>query len=506
MEHKHPLSFSILSTLAVILFLVNCSNYGLPEPNDLVLSNWGKSTVDTAPDESVFNATALDNQDNVYAVGYQKTTGTYGYGDGITVSGANADTNALIIKYSPDDGTTQWAKSTTIAPDASKFKAVATDNKGNIYAVGFQKTTGTYDYGDGLTVSGGKSNGMNAVIVKYDNKGKVQWAKSTYPTSPISIFTSVTTDKSGFIYAVGTQGNGTGNYGDEITVASTIISVLIVKYSPQGKTLWAKGVQGQQEAQFTGITTDNDGNIYAVGHQTGSGTYDYGGATVNSANTNTNILIVKYNSNGIAQWARSTVTASNNSTFQGVTTDRYGNVYAVGYQVGTNAFYYGGLSKAITGSSNSTTTGTSPNNALLVKYNSDGQAQWAKTTTRGVNGSEFQAVATTFAGDIYAVGKQNTDDMYSYGNGVTAKGVSGNFSATVVAYNSLGTTQWAKTTIDGDSKSVFNGIVANSNKLFVVGCQNSDGDGIYNYNNGVDLKAVGDSPPSYKAIATTFRH
>src|SRR5690242_19757412 len=74
-----------------------------------------------------------------------------------------------------------------------------------------------------------------------------------------------------------------------------------------------------------------------------------------------------------AQWAKSTVVAPGNSYFLGVTNDTSGNSYAVGYMDGSQYDFGNGV----------TVTGATSSNALIVKYNSSGVAQWAKSTVSG---------------------------------------------------------------------------------------------------------------------------
>jgi len=51
--------------------------------------------------------------------------------------------------------------------------------------------------------------------------------------------------------------------------------------------------------------------------------------------------VVKYNSSGVAQWAKTIMAGTNIASFDGVAVDSGGNVYAVGYQYGTGNYNYG---------------------------------------------------------------------------------------------------------------------------------------------------------------------
>ncbi|WP_198429951.1 hypothetical protein, partial [Treponema primitia] len=123
--------------------------------------------------------------------------------------------------------------------------------------------------------------------------------------------------------------------------------------------------------------------MYAAGYQTGTGTYTYGtgvSATGTYAAGN-NVVLVKYDADGTALWARTVSAGSFVSYFISVAVDGSGNVYAAGSQYGTGTFTYGGVS--VVGSYSSGA------NVVLVKYDPSGTAQWARTVTAGSSGSQF---------------------------------------------------------------------------------------------------------------------
>jgi hypothetical protein len=69
---------------------------------------------------------------------------------------------------------------------------------------------------------------------------------------------------------------------------------------------------------------------------------------------------VKYNTSGTTQWAKTVAEGTNVSAFNSVAVNGSGsNVYALGDQVGTGTFGYGG---------GVVLTGIGSSNALLVKY------------------------------------------------------------------------------------------------------------------------------------------
>jgi outer membrane protein assembly factor BamB len=156
--------------------------------------------------------------------------------------------------------------------------------------------------------------------------------------------------------------------------------------------------------------------VYAAGYINGTGTYDFGnGKTAAGTNTNgINMVLVKYDSSGVAQWARTVTAGSNESLFSSVSVTSDGSVYAAGYIVGTGTYNFG---------DNATASGTnSGENIILVKYDISGTAQWAQTMIAGTGSSVFNGVSVASDGSVYAAGQIYGAGAYDLGNGMTAAG------------------------------------------------------------------------------------
>jgi len=381
-----------------------------------------------------------------------------------------------------------YAKTITAGTDGSQFFGVAVDSSGNVYAAGSQSRNGAYNYGSGNI--NGTSNGSNSVLVKYNSSGTAQWAKTITKTinnmygGPV--FSSVTVDSSGNVYVAGSQyGNGsliTCYYSDNvyITGKANYYNPVLVKYNSSGIVQWAKtNTAGTLGAAFNGITVDASGNVYAIGWQ-GANSYNYGSGDIAGSSTSSmNSVIVKYNSSGVCQWAKTITVGTGYSKFNGVAVDTSGNVYAVGEQEGTGAYNYG--SGDIAGPS------TSSNSVIvnvIVKYNSSGVCQWAKTIA-GTDGgwNRFTGVAVDSSG-VYAVGF------------LPATGV---YNSMLVKYDSFGSCQWAKIITAGIGNSQFNGVAVDSSGVYAVGHQ--EGTGAYNYEN----KNISGTSSSYNSVLVKYR-
>jgi hypothetical protein len=285
--------------------------------------------------------------------------------------------------------------------------------------------------------------GSNVVLVKYDGSGVSQWAQ-TVAGNDQSAFSSVSAASDGSVYAAGyIYGTGTYNFGN-ITVAGTHTgsNIVLVKYNSNGVAQWAQTVAGNNVSSFSSVSVASDGSVYAAGNIYGTGTYDFGnGVTATGPTNGPNLVLVKYSSStGLAQWAR-TVAGSNESSFNGVSVASDGlSVYAAGYIAGTGTFDFGN-------SVISAGTYTNGGSVVLVKYDSSsGLAQWAQTVTAGPGDSFFTSVSAVASdGSVYAAGYIQGNGTYNFGN-ITAAGTSsGGINMVLVKYDSSGVAQWART-------------------------------------------------------------
>ncbi|HNZ26937.1 MAG TPA: hypothetical protein PKK13_06865, partial [Spirochaetota bacterium] len=218
------------------------------------------------------------------------------------VAGTYWSNNVVLVKYN-SSGNALWARSVTAGNDRSEFNSVAVDSSGNVYAAGYQDDTGSYTYGEGVSVAGTYWSN-NVVLVKYNSSGTALWAKSVTAGTSYSRFYSVAVDSSGNVYAAGYQyGTGSLTYGEGVSVAGSYsdCNVVLVKYDSSGTALWAKSVTaGDDYSEFNSVAVDSSGNVYAAGYQRGMESYTYGpGVSVAGSYSGTNyydvnVVLVKY--------------------------------------------------------------------------------------------------------------------------------------------------------------------------------------------------------------------
>ncbi|HNL54456.1 MAG TPA: hypothetical protein PKI36_08595, partial [Turneriella sp.] len=182
-------------------------------------------------------------------------------------------------------------------------------------------------------------------------------------------------------------------------------------------------------SSFSGISADSDGNLYACGYQSGSSTFSYGaGVTAQSPYAGgNNAILVKYGAGGSAVWAQSTVTSTNSSKFNAVTTDTAGNIYVGGDFMGTATMTFG-ASASVSG----VYFGT---NTLALKYAPTGTALWARSVTAGGTVTIYDGISAISDTAVIGVGRQFGGATYTYGPSVSVSGpYTGGSNALIVKY------------------------------------------------------------------------
>jgi outer membrane protein assembly factor BamB len=420
--------------LCMLLFLVsivaNCksskgdTNKYLPlllGPTFYGNAEWARSVVvtDAILERSWFNSVSAGS-DGIYVAGGTSGAGTYTFGtQSVTVAGIYTGNYTVLVKYDTS-GNALWAGSVA-GPSASEFKSVAVGSDG-IYAVGY--ITGTLPYTFGTKDVAGTAAGGNAVLVKYDTSGNAIWARSVAAGTKTSIFMTVAVGSDG-IYAAGyITDTGTYTFGTQDVHGTYVFgNAVLVKYDTNGNALWARSVAaGTGGSQFNSVAAGSDG-IYAVGYIGDTGTFTFGTHDVAGTFSLSNIVLVKYDTNGNTLWAKSVLAGTNSSEFNSVVVGSDG-IYAAGYIIGAGTTY--------TFDTHDVAGTNALYNSVLVKYDANGNAIWARSVAAGSNDSRFSSVAAGSDG-IYAGGWITGTGTYTFGTQDVA-GTGNNSNVVLVKY------------------------------------------------------------------------
>lgn len=231
------------------------------------------------------------------------------YVTGMTEGNLDGNTNAgyydmFLVKYD-SEGNKQWTRQLGTSSN-DDGNGVATDNDGNVYVTG---TT------HGQLGENGIASNDDIYIVKYDSAGDRQWTRQL-GSSENDWGSNVATDSVGNVYLTGViSGDLAGN------ISAGKDDSVIAKYSDEGDLLWNRqfGMSGYSYV-WGGIATDSSGNIYVAGDTDTSGEDD---------GSDYDPLVVKYNSEGDQQWTRIYGT-SGLGGIHGIAIDSTDNVYVTG--------------------------------------------------------------------------------------------------------------------------------------------------------------------------------
>lgn len=431
-------------------------------------AQWARTVVSATDASYIYNIAAASDG-SVYAAGIIMGTGVFDFGNGSTATANFASRNCLLVKYD-DTGLAQWAVTVLNGGDDSYFRGVAVASDGSVYAVGEIDNSGIFDFGNGVTATA--PGGTNAVIVKYDSSGLTLWALPvTTAAAGASMFQGVAAAPDGSVYVAGEiSGNEMYDFGNGVTVTGSAAGssyAVLVKYDNSGLAQWAATVAATDSSMFNVVSVGPDGSVYAAGGIIGTSTHDFGnGATATGTCATGNIVVLKYSSSGVAQWARSVISGSDESIFYGISIAPDGSVYASGMINNTTTydFDYG-----ITATG--TAAGASSSNGVLVKYDSAGVTQWAQTVISGSGITGFLRVSAAPDGTVFVGGGIQGTITYDFGNGVTAVGTyGGGMNPLLLKYSSAGVPQWASYLTAGTDESFFWGVsVAPDGSIYAGG-------------------------------------
>jgi hypothetical protein len=455
-------SIILIVSLSLTALFLNCDTNKKDDKNKylallFISQPWAKS-VTAGSYESGFSSITVGS-DGIYAAGFITGTGSYTFGNQ-SVSGTFSGSNAVLVKYDLN-GNAVWARSISSGADASGFSSVSVGSDG-IYAAGSINGSGNYEFGD-KWVTGTNAGGSNVVLVKYDTSGTALWAKTVAAGTDSSEFWSVSVGSDG-IYAAGFIHNTLTYKFDtqSVTGLCNRYNAVLVKYDTSGTALWARTVANEtvpDRSRFNSVAVGSDG-IYVAGYIRGTGKYTFGSQPVQGTfSSGYNTVVVKYDTSGTALWAKSVSAGTNASYINSISVGSDG-VYAAGYITGTGTYTFGDQS------ANGTYAGDY--NTVLVKYDTSGNAVWAKSVAAGSNNSCINSV---FAGSdgVYVAGFINTSGAYTFGDKSVSGTYAGGYNAVLVKYNTSGTALWAKSVTAGTNQSLFNSVAAGNEGIYVGG-------------------------------------
>lgn len=470
----------IICTITIIISFILYNNLKIsitPNIRELSKASMGAKTgpiwakaIGSAEGSEIINS-AVDTKDGGYIVAGQFNSETVDLGNGIILNNQGG-TDGMIVKYNSENEL-EWAK--PIGGEQNDFieSIVQTNDEGYV-AVGNFKSN-TLDFGNNISVNKVVQDSIyttDMVIVKYNNKGEAQWAKSIGAKEGHNDIKIIQKTSDGGFVVGGSFNSLSVNIGNNITLSNSSYSkdhqntcAFFIKYNNNGIPQWAKTIGGSYSNYIYSVAQTKDGSYIVGGQFTDLNTINLGN-NVKLTNTssywsdNTSSLrkpagmIIKYSSTGTPQWAKS-ICGNNLNTIYSVAQTKDG-----GYIVGGKF-----QAESINLESKITLTNKGYSDGMIIKYSSTGTLQWAKNI--GGNANEYiKSVQQTNDGG-YIVGGYYNSESIDLGNEVLLTNNTSSFDVVIIKYNSSGIPQWTKS-IGGNKYDSLNSLTLTSDDGFIV--------------------------------------
>ena len=327
--------------------------------------------------------------------------------------------NFYLTQYSNNLAQDWQLNSTANLSGTARINYIKHDASGNTYLQ--SRVFGYCDYfGHILNI-----NTNVQIISKHDLSGNLLWMRLISDIGTSIFGTSFTLDKDNNVLT-------TGFFQNYLNIGTTILTTsninpegYVAKYSTDGEFLWAAKMNlGQDISQdgYISVTTDNAGNVLVSG-------------PLDPAN-----FLVKFNASGNRLWTK--VFPMESYYFSLVSADANNNIYL------TSEIH-------LSDHSGSTMIGSIPltqthddGATVLVKFDPDGNALWAKTYG-GVTGASVSDgwpcdIKTDAAGNTYLWGWCRNNSVFGATTLVNPFPVNQDYSYFLAKINTSGDVVWAK--------------------------------------------------------------
>ena len=238
--------------------------------------------------------------------------GTTSYLDGMIIKFEKYEVPDLIVKNGK-----------VISGNSDDAISTICETKDGGMVAGGQFLSESIDLENGKVLKNSAS-GNNIFLIKYNKDEEAEWTKvlegsisAVLETRDEDLIVLINSPKDKIRLENGIELNNPGVCGGMIT-----------KYSKYGEIKWAKLVSGNEYDSFSSLCETQDGGFVVVG-RSGSDSLDLGNGLI-LENNNPNGIVIKYNSEGEAQWAKSIGQESSNELFS-VCETKDGGIIVGGY-------------------------------------------------------------------------------------------------------------------------------------------------------------------------------
>jgi hypothetical protein len=364
-----------------------------------------------------------------------------------TVTLNNSGLNDVFLaKYNPN-GTVLWAQKIGGLTQES-ISSVCTDAAGNIYVHGhFSSSVLSIPP---FTISNFTTNATYDIFVAcYNPSGIIQWLKSY--GGPANDFSGgcAFSNSLSCLYISGRYNSSSMSIGTTTLIntdpAGTSTDIYLARFTPTGSVTWARTTGSSNSNDIAqDVAIDSNSDPYFSGtFSPGTGSTTVIGSTTLTTIGGQDMLIAKYNSAGIGQWAKNFGTSFNATAdfMGGISIDANNNIFLNGYFIG-GSLVAGTFTVSNSGSYD----------AFVAKTNSVGVFQWVNKIGGAVD--EFaNKITVDVNSNVYVTGSFSGTNI-AIGTTTLVNSTPGpNSDIYVIKCNSAGVVQWAKSAGSSDTES-----------------------------------------------------
>ncbi len=293
-------------------------------------------------------------------------------------------------------------------------------------------TTGSYINLGGSINLNPTGSSQDALVIKYASSGTISFAKRISSYGGNEYVNGTAVDAQGNTYVTGSFVNNIrlGNLTLTTGVSGQRRDAIVVKYSPSGVVLWTRQFSNCYSG---GLGLDAAGNLYVAGTFTGSLTVGSTTLTSTGGSSDSDVFLVKYDSQGTVMWARGA----------GGTDGDEGDAVAVN-AAGQVAVGGSSNSATLTFGSQTVTVPANTFSAFVARYDAAGTAQWVQAFTgTGTNSFPYiDALAVDAAGGVGIAG--DFTDNVTIGTSTFTTPTANDYQAFIAKCSPTGVVQWAR--------------------------------------------------------------
>lgn len=302
----------------------------------------------------------------VYVAGH--TSGAFQPG-----SGPPSETPDIFVAQFSKQGEVNWIRQlSTPSPDSAL--CVAADQNDNVVIGGYVKSS----------VDGQVYNDLDDFfITMYNSTGHKLWGRQS-GTLLDDRFEGIAMDSRGNVIAAGYIGRNATATGDSLDSAlgGSGADMVVVKFDAHGTRLWLVQNGTTAEDVARDVAVDTADAVIIAGYTTGN----FGGS--NGGNNNRDIVVVKYNADGVWQWTQQLGTPGSEHA-NAVATDSENSIYVAGVT---------GVDEALDGN-----VARGDTDMFLVKFSEAGVKQWTRQWgSAGLD--EARGISTDSGRNVYVAG------------------------------------------------------------------------------------------------------